>query len=152
MIDRCAARVVGLFLLTVIAAAGCNRADSDMKPVYPVEGSLFVKGKPAKGAAVTFHPLPLDSVRGTTLTPRATVSDDGSFRLATYNTDDGAPEGEYAVTIYWPGKRGGNANQDADPLDLPPDQLGLRYTDPATSTIKIEVKAPRTHLPSIQLR
>src|SRR5687767_4512279 len=93
-----------LLLATAITASGCSGPDSGMKPVYPVQGSLFVKGKPAVGAAVTFHPLPLESGKSTALTSRATVSDDGTFRLATYNLDDGAPEGEYAVTVYWPGK------------------------------------------------
>src|SRR5687768_7054127 len=119
-------------LALVLTASGCAETDPGLKPVYPVQGSLFVKGQPAAGAAVTFHPLPLETGRPMALTSRATVGDDGSFRLATYNLDDGAPEGEYAVTVYWPGKRRA-ASEDADPLALPPDQLGHRYLDPSAS-------------------
>jgi hypothetical protein len=153
MICCCRVRPSRLLLLSlVLCAAGCGQADPSLKPVYPVQGSLFVKGKPAKGAAVMFHPLPLEAGRPTALTSRGTVSDDGAFRLTTYNTDDGAPEGEYAVTVYWPGKRSRGASEDADALDLPPDQLGLRYVDPSASAIKIQIKAPETRLEPFQLR
>ena len=153
MICRCRIGAPGFFLLALaLSAAGCGQSDPSLKPVYPVHGSLFVKGKPAKGAVVMFHPLPLEAGKPTALTSRGTASDDGSFRLTTYNTDDGAPEGEYAVTIYWPRKRSGKGSEDADALDLPPDQLGLRYIDPSTSAIRIQIKAPETRLEPFQLR
>src|SRR5687767_10889460 len=105
MICSSRARLPGLALAAfALAGAGCGPSDPGLKPVYPVQGSLFVKGKPAKGAVVMFHPLPLETGRPTALRSRGTVGDDGSFRLTTYNTDDGAPAGEYVVTVYWPGK------------------------------------------------
>jgi hypothetical protein len=100
---------------------------------------------------VTFHPLPLENGRSTALTSRGTVSDDGSFQLATYNADDGAPEGEYAVTVYWPGKRNGAASEDTSSYDLPPDQLGHRYLDPSASAIRVQIKGPETRLEPFQL-
>jgi hypothetical protein len=33
--------------------------------------------------------------------PMATVAKDGSFELTTYAHADGAPEGEYGITIVW---------------------------------------------------
>ena len=139
-----------LVLALALCAVGCGPADPSLKPVYPVQGSLFVKGQPAEGAVVMFHPLPLKAGTPTALTSRGTVSNDGSFRLTTYNTDDGAPEGEYALTVYWPGKRTAGASEDFD-SDLPPDRLGLRYTNPSASAIRIQIKAPETRLEPFQL-
>jgi len=123
-----------------------------MKPVFPVHGSILVDGKPAKGAVVMFHPLPLESGRFKMIRSRGTVGEDGGFRLTTYKIDDGAPEGEYAVTVYWPGKRSGPPPPNDEGSDLPPDQLGLRYNSPAASKIQVQVRGPETRLEPFQLR
>ena len=135
-----------------LVVAGCGPSDPKLKPVYPVRGSVFVNDKPAVGAVVMFHPLPLGSGSTQSLTSRGTVGPDGTFRLTTYNTDDGAPEGEYAVAVYWPGKRTGKGEADEDSSDLPPDRLGLRYNNPATSPVKARVTAPETQLDRFDLR
>jgi hypothetical protein len=135
----------------VAALAGCGGGDPKMKPCFPVEGALFVKGKPATGATVTFHPLPLESGMPKSIRPRGTVDADGKFKLTTYRVDDGAPEGEYAVTAYWPGKRRGKVTEESESADLPPDQLGFRYQNPAKSTFKVTIKAPKTTLDPFQI-
>jgi hypothetical protein len=135
-----------------LVIAGCELSEPKLKPVFPVRGSVFVEGKPAVGAVVMFHPLPLGSGSTRSLTSRGTVGPDGNFRLTTYNTDDGAPEGEYAVAVYWPGKRAGKREADEDSSDLPPDRLGLRYNNPATSNVKARVTPPETQLDRCDLR
>ena len=130
--------------------AGCGKKEPGEKPVFPVSGAVFVDGKPAKGAVVMFHPLPITPGRFDIVRSRGTVKDDGTFKLSTYKNDDGAPEGEYAVTVYWPGKKTGKADEDG--TDLPPDQLGLRFNDPAKTTLKAHVKAPETKLDPFQIR
>ena len=37
--------------------------------------------------------------------PHATVEADGSYHLTTFVTRDGAPVGDFAVTVIWPGPR-----------------------------------------------
>lgn len=145
---RAALPALGLALVV----AGCGPSDPKLKPVYPVRGSVFVHDKPAVGAVVMFHPLPLGSGSTRSLPSRGTVGQDGTFRLTTYNTDDGAPEGEYAVAVYWPAKRTGTRVADEDSSDLPPDRLGLRYNNPATSAVKARVTAPETQLDRFDLR
>ncbi|MCE9565952.1 MAG: hypothetical protein K8U57_28345 [Planctomycetes bacterium] len=135
-----------------LVVAGCGADEPRLKPTYPVRGSVFVNDKPATGAMVMFHPFPLGSGKTPGLTSRGTVGTDGTFRLTTYNTDDGAPAGEYAVTIYWPGKRAGKAAADEDSSDLPPDRLGLRYNNPTTSTVKATIAASETQLDRFDLR
>src|SRR5437879_6143573 len=92
-------------LVVVLAAGGLlallpGCARDGRKPVYPVHGRVLDgNNKPAAGALLIFHPIEVSDLDLTK--PLAHVRDDGTFALTTYNKDDGAPEGEYAVTIEW---------------------------------------------------
>jgi hypothetical protein len=52
------------------------------------------------------------------------VGPDGAFQLTTFNTNDGAPAGAYALTVTWasPPRPGYE--------DEGPDRFGKRYADP----------------------
>jgi hypothetical protein len=63
--------------------------------VYPTEGMVLYKGKPAVGARITL--IPEEKTRR--FFPSGKVAADGSFKLTTYEKDDGAPVGRYRVTI-----------------------------------------------------
>ena len=123
-------RLAGVSLL-VLAALGCSSAEKRV-PVYPVKGSVKVNGKPAAKAVVVFHPLA--AADPNVPNPTGEVADDGTFALGTYSAADGAPAGEYAVTVMWPtgsSAIGGDAAED--------DKLGKRYSDPKTSGLKATV-------------
>ena len=82
----------------LVALLGCGEAPSNRAPVYPVDAKITYKGYPAAGAFVTFHPkTPRDNAPA----PRAEVNKDGVVTVSTYNGGDGAPEGEYVVTVEW---------------------------------------------------
>jgi hypothetical protein len=133
-------------LVSALLLASCNK--HHRKVVYPVHGQVFDnKDKPAAGAMVVFHPVggaPDDIDK-----PRAFVADDGSFALTTYEKDDGAPEGEYVVTIEWRPKS-------ANPFDakkMQPDHLKGRYSDVKRSRIRFKIEAkPDNKLEPIRLR
>jgi len=63
---------------------------------YAAEGVVLYQGKPAEGARVTLFPLDKKKAR---YFPTAKVGSDGTFKLTTYETDDGAPAGKYMVAI-----------------------------------------------------
>lgn len=144
--------LAGCAIVCLAALTGCGPSDPKEKSCVPVQGSLFVNDKPAVGAVVMFHPLPLGEGRFEMVRSRATVGEDGTFKLSTYRTNDGAPEGEYAVTVYWPGKRATKPKNDDEGTDLPPDQLGLRFNEPAKTTLKATVKGPETKLEPFRIR
>jgi len=148
----CSRHSAWLMLGFTLIAVGCSPDEPNLKPVFPVKGSLFVDGQPASGAIVRFHPLPIASEKSPGLVSRGKVGPEGTFQLTTYNTDDGAPEGEYAVAVFWPGKRTGKNKDDEDSSDLPPDRLGMRFNNPANSKIKVQVAAPGTQLERFDLR
>src|SRR5688572_24240234 len=79
----------------VSLTAGCH--DSGRLPVHNARGTVLVNGKPAPQALVVLHPREGAS----TVRPQATVDPDGTFRLCTYESGDGAPEGTYGVTVTW---------------------------------------------------
>jgi predicted phosphodiesterase len=95
----------------------------DRKPTHPVAGKVFFEGVPVPGAQVTLVPAKAKGKGG----PVGVVGPDGSFRISTYQAYDGAPAGEYRVTVVWrEGSPGG-------PPPTGPNRLPPRYADPETS-------------------
>jgi hypothetical protein len=110
-----------LLALVGLVLTGCRRPPFERVSVYPVSGQLFIRGKPAANAKIQFHSL--DDVAIDHLRPHAIVEADGSYRLTTFVTGDGAPAGLYAVTVTWPAA----PKRRFDPEG--PDQLKGRYVD-----------------------
>jgi hypothetical protein len=80
-----------MFAMISCGLVGCG--GSSLPPPVPVSGKVTLAGKPVDGAVVTF--LSTDGGRSAS----GTTGSDGSFKLTTINTNDGARPGEYTVTI-----------------------------------------------------
>jgi hypothetical protein len=125
------------FLLLTLAGGvalgltACRR--SDREAVYPVAGKVFCKGKPAEGATVTF--VRRDKNDSKMPQPGGQVGRDGSFRLSTYASYDGAPAGRYVVTIIYP-----SPERKENDENTGPDLLQGRYADPKTTPFAADVK------------
>jgi hypothetical protein len=85
--------------LVFMNLAGCSDRGPNRAAVFPVEGRLLVSGQPAENAQLAFHPR--EGASGGHLVPTAVTNPDGTFRLTTYSDGDGAPAGEYNVTVVW---------------------------------------------------
>jgi hypothetical protein len=131
-----------LVVLSAVLVSSCR--PGQFKPVFPVTGSVTFRGRPAEGVRVAFHPSRDPRDRG--LCPQAVVAADGSFRLTTYLAGDGAPPGEYFVTLYWPGP-----GLDDD-VHVRPDGLGGRYADPRTTPLTATVPAQAVVLDPFNLK
>jgi hypothetical protein len=134
-------RIIGVYGLCVVLC-GCGSKPSGQVDVYPVSGTLFVAGKPAINAVVTLIPEGTSSFR---CQPHAIVDTNGSFRLSTYFTHDGAPAGKYVVTVVWPGPP---INEDEDG----PDQLRGRYSDPKRPAARVQIISEAQQLKPILLK
>jgi prepilin-type N-terminal cleavage/methylation domain-containing protein/prepilin-type processing-associated H-X9-DG protein len=126
-------------LLVCLPTAGCRRGTS--VPLFPGSGAVVVDGRPAAGVEVRFHPLDApddpDAPR-----PFAVSGEDGRFHLGTFERDDGAPEGRYRATLFWP---------DRPPGATPPgDRLGGRYNDPRRSTFEVTIAPSENRLPPFE--
>jgi len=126
-----------------LSLASCSR--SDHKPVYPVTGSVLYQAKPAEGAQVVFVPLDNDDPKMPR--PGAQVKRNGSFRLSTYRSYDGALPGRYAVTIIYR-----SPEQKVDGENMGPDLLRGRFADPKTTPLRAEVKEVINNLEPFDLR
>lgn len=129
----------------IFPVVGCGEAESGRVPVHPVLGAIQFHGQPIVGAFVSLHSK---SGAGTEVPkPRATVGPDGSFTLTTYEGQDGAPEGEYVLTVQWykPVRQGAE-------LVSGPNVLPRKYASPQTSDVRITVAAGENRLKPIQLR
>jgi hypothetical protein len=135
--------VFGVLLVTLI---GCGKEKpKNRKEVFPVHGTVLYQGKPAVGAEVAFHPV--GEVSAKALCPSGTVDKDGHFSLCTHEGGDGAPAGEYAVTIVW---------LSPPPRNMPdepgPDRLNGRFNNQSRPAWRIQVKSQPNELPLFQLQ
>ena len=139
-------RVRAVLVALALAALCPACAKIGRKPVYPVRGQVLVKGRPAAQAQVTFHPVEYagpEAVR-----PVGHVDAQGRFRLTTYAEGDGAPEGEYRVTVQWflaTRARGGDDYQSVN-------YLPARYARAETSGLRATVTRGENNLPTIDLK
>lgn len=133
-----------LYPIVGLAAFGCGGSESG-PPIYPTSGKVLVDGKPAAKARVTFHAL--NGPAGAALQPIAIAEADGSFRPSTRLSYDGAPAGDYAVTVVWP-----KVTMDHGEAIEGPDLLRGRYGDPARSGLKATIKEGENDLPPLQLK
>jgi hypothetical protein len=92
--------VVVLNCLLILCCVGCGSASE--KPV-PAGGKVTLKGKPVEGAMVTFT----NKKGGRSATGKTEA--DGSFKLSSINTNDGAVPGEFLVTISKQEAKGGGS-------------------------------------------
>jgi len=126
-----------------LIVGGCGDAEPERVATYPVEAVVTFQGKPIPGAFVALHPKqPSAEVP----TPRASVNADGALIVTTFNGGDGAPAGEYIITVEWykPIKSG---------ADVVPGRnvLPAKYASPQTSDLLITVSADTNKLPPIDL-
>ncbi|HEY2840409.1 MAG TPA: hypothetical protein VGJ26_14730, partial [Pirellulales bacterium] len=133
-----------LAIALAFACVGCGKSGPPRKTVYPVSGQVLVDGKPAEQAVVYLHPVKKVENLGR---PFGTVKADGSFQIGTYLSNDGAPAGEYAVTVVWQKNMIVEGEERSGP-----DQLGDRYSNPSQPIAKITVIEGENILKPIQLK
>ncbi len=124
-----------LLLLCLTVSCGKGR-----EPVHPVRGKVLYHGEPAVHAYVIFHPVAA-SEAARQMRPHGVVGPDGTFQLKTYRDGDGAPPGDYRVTIEWPGEDPRNPSEPNEPGSMPigPDRLQGRYANPEASGLRATV-------------
>ncbi|VTS02834.1 Uncharacterized protein OS=Blastopirellula marina DSM 3645 GN=DSM3645_13505 PE=4 SV=1 [Gemmata massiliana] len=125
-------RTFARFVLLVALASGCGKTlKPGQKPTYSVRGQVLVNDQPATNARVILVPL---SGTPDERRPSAFCLSDGTFELSTYESRDGAPEGEYTVLIEW------RPALPENPREQGPDRLGGKYADLKTAALKVTVK------------
>ena len=136
-----------LCLALCLTLFGCEKKHTDRPAVHPVSGKLLVAGKPAANAEVVLYPVG-DVEKKSLLRPHAVVEADGSYHLTTFTTRDGAPVGDFALTVVWPGPSP-KGQVDDEPG---PDRLKKRYADPKKPAADAHIAAETANLATIDLK
>lgn len=113
-----ALRLILATALVALSACGGKKFPT----TYPVKGKVLVNGQPAKACQITFNPTGTGGDPATKATPQGETDEKGEFQLTSYNANDGAPEGEYVVTINWRDRVGMSQALEG------PDRLGGVYS------------------------
>jgi hypothetical protein len=113
--------------------------------LYPVKGSVRINGEPVKGVNVMFTPVA--PIEGATdpLSPAAVTGKDGTFRLMSFKPGDGAPAGDYQVTVIYPMNR---YNKFLSGVD----RLKGKFANPKTSGLIAKVEPTSNDLPPFDLK
>lgn len=132
------AGVVGFAVLF----AGCG-VDTDRPRVVPVSGKVSQKGKPLTAGEVIFIPAGGTSGSGGHIAT-GQIGPDGTYRLTTFNTGDGAVLGTHKVTVT---VRSADETRKMNDLGggkiaykLPPSVLPPKYSSVDTTPLKYTVE------------
>lgn len=143
-------RFAATYLLTasLFVATGCGKSqDPNRLPVFPTTGMVTFQGKAPAGALVVLHPKVV-TPKNESIRPRAYVQPDGSFELSSYESNDGAPVGDYAVVMVWPKTiKGPDGSSGPGPNILPP-----KYSRPETSPAVVKIAEGANQLQPIVLK
>jgi hypothetical protein len=141
-----------LVLLLALGVGGCLRAPAQLE-LHPALGEVRSAGRPAPGVHITLYPTPETQSRVGALRPHAQADGSGKFTLGTYVQDDGAPQGEWLVTLTWPDDRLSPAVRDEILAngDALPDRLQGRYASPTASSLRFTIGPGSNRLPPIEL-
>lgn len=135
--EECLSRTAVWGLLVVAAllpSSGCGRGGNvpGEVRVYPVKGQITLEGRPISGGFVAFHSTIGEKTQAAR--PTAWADKEGNFSLTTFRGGDGAPAGEYVVTVTCQQTIGSGEN-----APLTPNLLPSRYSDPRTSDLHVRV-------------
>ncbi|MEW4486976.1 hypothetical protein AB1L42_02785 [Thalassoglobus sp. JC818] len=131
---------VSLLAVTLVFTVGCGKADWQAD-TYPAMGTLTINGETPVGALVELHPKgEATDVRNSL--PWGLVEEDGTFTLSTYEMGDGAPPGEYAVTIKW--------SPDVNSPTLA-DRLNGAFREPGQSQWTVTIAEEDNEIPAIEI-
>ncbi len=137
-------RLTSILTLVLLSCglASCSKS-AGRTPTFPVSGRVLLPdGKPAEHATVVLHPV--GEIGEGVGKPHGKVGADGVFKLTTYDADDGAPAGEYRVTVeLWLAGKGD---------DPPANRLNVKFSKPETSGLTATVGSGPTELKPIELK
>ena len=138
-------RAGGLLLAAgalVAAVSGCGKRGPVL---YPVKGVVLINGQPARDVNMMFTPVAPPEAGATPLSPAAVTGEDGSFRLMSFKPGDGAPAGDYRVTVIYPMNR---FNKHLSGID----RLKGKFANPKTSRLTAKVEPKSNELPPFDLK
>jgi hypothetical protein len=122
--------------------------------VYPVKGQVYFQSQPAAGAMVILQPSSdLDNHPAFARLgfPHAQVENDGTFQMTTYAWNDGAPPGNYVVSVTWPVMGPHQDPERTQLVEVHPDRLQGAFANPTDPKFKVTIQKQPTEIPKLEL-
>jgi hypothetical protein len=134
-------KAVGVALILALVGNGCGGTDPAKPKLAKVSGKVTYKGQPVTSGRVAFTP---EASKGSSSGQVATgdIGSDGSFRLTTFDTNDGAVLGQHIITVQ---VLQGNENMGKPKPDgtfdykLPKSVVPVKYTEADKSPLRYTV-------------
>ena len=125
----------------LIATSGCGDGVTRI-PTHKAQGQVLWEGKPLANAFVVLHPENPELVPA-----QASTDGAGNFTLTTFDTGDGAPAGDYKLTVafYQPINQGGS-------LVPGPNVMPPKYSDASSTELRVSIKEGENQLPPVTLK
>jgi hypothetical protein len=148
---------IALFL-GLNSTLGCG--GEDRLEVAPVHGRIVYKGKGVPRATVIFFPEGETANVLGRMRPFAYSDDEGNFNIKTYVEGDGAPPGEYRISVIAPfvsrvkqarSKDGRGGPEDAQSAVALPMALSEKYANVETSGLKVTIQEGENKLEPFSL-
>jgi hypothetical protein len=137
--NRCGGLIFGtqwLAIAMLMVIAGCGQGVKK----YKVTGQVFVNGEPAGGMMIRFLSSN-ETLSGQDKQPVAVSGPDGRFELSSFGGNDGAVDGDYVVTFFWP----------TNILTMTTDRMQGLHVDPKTSKHTVTIPPKDTELEPFRL-
>lgn len=129
-------RIVGVVAVILVAGLfGCGSKSGEVR-VVPVEVKVVHDGKPVAKAQVALHPETEPGPGVLPARPNGVTDDSGHFKPTSYRPGDGAPEGEYRVTVVLAPILSGAGTDDEV---RGPDRFNGRYANPASTPLRVAI-------------
>ncbi|MGN6136703.1 MAG: hypothetical protein ACTHOU_19655 [Aureliella sp.] len=149
-----AKRLGGVALVTCsLALVGCGSDAEQKVELFPASGRVTHSGAPLADVQIILHAKNAASAEVAALHPHGKSDAQGSFRLSTYVSGDGAPAGQWKVTLSKPDQRLSDAAREQILAngDAIPDAWRGRYSDPIRSPWQVTIQPGDNQLPPIDV-
>jgi hypothetical protein len=139
-------RSVGcLFLVCLI---GCGKKQLERVPLQPVTGKVLVDGRGVANVEISLRPVSVDKDKPEhKIAPSAKTDANGTFKISTYGSEDGAPTGEYVILASWP-----RIKIEGGEESFGPDRFANAYNNPSQPAGKVTVKEGDNVIPPLKLK
>jgi hypothetical protein len=107
-----------------------------MQETAPATVQVLRGGVPVDGCLVVLHPVTPCPGSLRPVSPSGMTKADGTATLVSYMAGDGAPEGDYVVTLLWRPVLG----KEGDEVLYGPDKFAGRFAAAANSPLRCRVK------------
>lgn len=141
---QCRHFLISLCLLASgLIALGC-RSETRL-PTFTVKGKVLYRQQPVGEAMLVLHPTVPFPV--TTPQPVAYANANGEFEFTTFQMADGAPSGDYTITVELREQRQIGEELVRDGRNL----LPAHYSSPQSSPLRCKIVAGKNELPELEL-